>query len=163
MTRIKKLASLMLTVFAAGALYCQAEEITVMGYTEDGQETGSGTIVIDGSIVFGKDGIQVLNAGSQQTSVISYEGIDHLSFMGVDAVRMTKADSPYRLRENPVETELAVLGFKGEPTDVKIYDMAGKAVENIAAWRGENINVAHLSPGIYLLAIEKTIIKFVKK
>ncbi|PID89967.1 MAG: hypothetical protein CSA97_05310 [Bacteroidetes bacterium] len=66
------------------------------------------------------------------------------------------------LTPNPVTDRLEVLGLK-ESTQAQVYNLYGQGIRTERMAPGENLNLADLKPGIYILRIAGQSLRFVKK
>ena len=135
-------------------------------YFDDSREA---TVVnlLDGSrLVFGGEpAFDFSNCGSAPGRInvadvkrITFEG----KWTGVEGV--SKEATSLRLRSNPVEAILSVEGYDGsKPAVVSIYSIAGREALHVENWKGEDINVSHLPTGVYILRINNSTLKFIKK
>ena len=153
----------MAIVAAASA---SANTTMTVTYFDDSREA---TVVnlLDGSrLVFGGEpAFDFSNCGSAPGRInvaavkrITFEGI----WTGVEGV--SKEATSLRLRSNPVEAILSVEGYDGsKPAVVSIYSIAGREALHVENWKGEDINVSHLPTGVYILRINNSTLKFIKK
>ena len=164
MKKTKFICGAVTAMMLGAAVPASAEEITAILYSENNQELASAPILTDYAITFAQDGINVLNGDKQLVATMPYEGAWSIQFMGVNAgVDQISVEKSFRLKENPVDAILEVVGYNEGVTTLRIYDMAGKMriVDN--NWDGNPVDVTALSPGMYLLSINNTTIKFIKK
>lgn len=153
----------MAIVAAASA---SANTTMTVTYFDDSREA---TVVnlLDGSrLVFGGEpAFDFSNCGSAPVRInvadvkrITFEG----KWTGVEGV--SKEATSLRLRSNPVEAILSVEGYDGsKPAVVSIYSIAGREALHVENWKGEDINVSHLPTGVYILRINNSTLKFIKK
>ena len=153
----------MAIVAAASA---SANTTMTVTYFDDSREA---TVVnlLDGSrLVFGGEpAFDFSNCGSAPGRInvadvkrITFEG----KWTGVEGV--SKEATSLRLRSNPVEAILSVEGYDGsKPAVVSIYSIAGREALHGENWKGEDINVSHLPTGVYILRINNSTLKFIKK
>ena len=153
----------MAIVAAASA---SANTTMTVTYFDDSREA---TVVnlLDGSrLVFGGEpAFDFSNCGSAPGRInvadvkrITFEG----KWTGVEGV--SKEATSLRLRSNPVEAILSVEGYDGsKPAVVSIYSIAGREALHVENWKGEDINVSHLPTGVYILRINNSTLKFIKK
>lgn len=163
MNKTKFICGAVFAMMIGGVATAMADDITAIMYSEDNQAIDSAPIETQYAITFGNDGINVLNADKQLLKTVPYAGVHYIQLMGVAAVGMLEADSSLALKENPVGSTLEIVGYGNGATTLRIYDLAGRqrlAAEN---WNGESVNVSNLSPGMYIVSIDSTTIKFIKK
>ena len=65
---------------------------------------------------------------------------------------------------NPVKDNLNIRNAENMyGNDVCIYSITGVLVSKYSQWNGEDIDISHLSPGIYFINTNSTTLKFVKQ
>ena len=156
---------------AASVGFASAEELNVVAVDVDGNPLESVTVTDATVIRFASSGIEFYKTDGSFTSpdiletTINYSGVDHLSFeYGVNKVEGILSDgTSLALRENPVADVLDFIGFDGNETDVYVYDLSGALRLKVSAWNGTPIGVANLPQGVYILKINNSTIKFIKK
>ena len=112
-------------------------------------------------LAFGQTGIDISNDGEASVS-IPYLKIQSISFGDLSRVGEIHS-ATIGLRQNPVGNMLQVTGQDSKSAVLGITSMDGKTMLLIKDWHGEDIDVAALHPGIYLLSINNNTIKFIKK
>ena len=144
-----------------GTAYLQAEK-TVKVTSSDGS-AASMPLTTETRISLLPAGIDVVNPGEVTVS-LPYSAIQSISFENTDvsATDIVNADV-LRLRHNPVESFLEFTGHDGRPSHLSVSSIGGVRMLALSAWKGEAVDVSSLVPGIYLLTIDKTTIKFIKK
>lgn len=109
------------------------------------------------------DGIEIANEGESLVS-LPYSQVMTISFntekVGVGRV---EAASPLSLRRNPVESRLEIAGHDGSAAQLRVTSLAGQLAVSLDAWKGEPVDVTHLTPGVYILNINNQTLKFIKK
>lgn len=113
-------------------------------------------------ISFGETGIDIINEGESPVS-FQYLNISSISFGQGSGVNAIQAGTSLRLASNPVGDILRIYGFESKTAPLSISSLNGTSMLSIRQWKGEDINVSHLNPGIYLLTINNNTIKFIKK
>ena len=98
-----------------------------------------------------------MKAGADVPNVTS------LSFDETTGIESPKVESSIFVFPNPVKETLTVKGVEKDAI-ISLYDMSGKLLQAITSQENStDINVSSLQQGIYLLQIDKQIIKFIKK
>jgi len=98
-----------------------------------------------------------MKAGADVSNVTS------LSFDETTGIESPKVESSIFVFPNPVKETLTVKGVEKDAI-ISLYDMSGKLLQSITSQENStDINVSSLQQGIYLLQIDKQIIKFIKK
>lgn len=146
------------------ALPSSAQEISAILYDESNQELARATVATDYAITFSDEGINILNADKNLVASMPYDQAYYIQLMGVIAgIDDITIDSSLRLKENPVVSTLEVMGYSGGATTLRIFDISGQLSASFSNWEGAPVDVSSLSPGIYLLSINRSIIKFIKQ
>lgn len=154
----------MSALLLGSALPSSAEEISAVLYNESNQELARATVQTDYAITFSDEGINILNADKNLVTSMPYDQAYYIQLMGVNAsIDDLTIDTSLRLKENPVVSVLEVMGYAGDPATLRIFDMSGKLCTSVSNWDGAPVDVSSLSPGMYLLSLNRSIIKFIKK
>ena len=141
-----------------------AQKISAILYSEDNQELAKATIETDYAITFSDEGINVLNAEKNLVTTMPYDKAYYIQLMGViSGIEDLTIDSSLRLKENPVGSTLELMGYADGPATLRIFDMSGKICASFSNWDGAAVDVSSLSPGMYILSLNRSIIKFMKK
>lgn len=156
-----------LAVFAAmaGVAWAQEEvELKVVANNEDGVAVGEAPVTLESKLRFSKSEVN-LYTGEILTSAFRYADMKSLSFRydKFTGMKSVKADTPLRLRNNPVGEFLELLGTSGECRPLSVSDLRGGVRIYLPEWNGEPVDVADLAPGLYFVTVNKTTFKFIKK
>ena len=114
---------------------------------------------------FADEGVEVYSDESL-TAVFHYSDLNTISFRYDTGSSVAGLDSEtsLRLRSNPVAENLEFIGFSGESVSLSVCGLKGEPLINVAAWRGQPVDVSSLSPGLYLARIgESGTFKFIKR
>lgn len=147
------------------AIAVQAEVNMVVNQAEGGT-TREVTITTASTVTFTASGFTVTGADSQVVD-FAYGNVLNITFAsGPSAIGniAEEAKATFRLAQNPVGETLSVI----TPADFEsgrltITSLNGSTALSESAWDGTTLNVSALAPGVYLLTIDKTTIKFIKK
>ena len=159
----KMLAAMM--VLSLAALPSEADtKVVVHQSQENDQEVA---ITTESTITFSETGFSV-NASATQQMEFAYGNVESITFAvsgqsGINGVTATKQHG-YTLAENPVGDLLTVITpatFK--EARLSIVSFNGRNVFSNDSWTGTPVNVSSLAPGLYLLTIDSTTLKFIKK
>ena len=158
-------------IAAASVGTASAEVLNVVAVDAQGNTLETVTVTDATVIRFASSGIEFYKTDGSGTSAgvlettINYSGVDHLSFAyGLNKVEGLVSDgTSLALRENPVSDVLDLIGFDGNEADVYVYDLSGALKLKVSAWNGSPIGVAQLSQGVYILKVNNSTIKFIKK
>lgn len=81
---------------------------------------------------------------------------------GIENLTATPAET-LRLACNPVGSTLELVGNITAPGELSVWSTDGRRVVAVANWSGQTVDVSALFPGIYIVTINNTAIKFIKK
>ena len=158
----KSIAALVAAVCLTGMPASAETKVLVHG--AEGDPAGV-HITTASKITFGAEGI-VVATSETETQTFPYASTAKLSFATEQSGigNLAAATDGIRLLENPVADELRfALPADFEAADLAVYGLSGQTLVSVAHWTGAPVNVASLTPGIYLAKINSTTIKFVKK
>ncbi len=109
------------------------------------------------------DGIEIANEGLS-TVALPYSKVQTIAFnTNVVGIGRVESGSALSLRRNPVETQLEIDGHDGAEVSLRVTSLAGQLAVSLDAWKGEPVDVTHLTPGVYILNINNQTLKFIKK
>lgn len=116
-------------------------------------------------ITFASDGFDVtLNGEEASITSFKFDAVNKLTFADATSVENILNDAKHvRVAPNPVRDYLHITGSDlliGK--ELSIYSVAGQNILNLSNWDGKDIDVSHLSKGIYIVNINSTTLKFVK-
>ncbi|MBR6756923.1 MAG: T9SS type A sorting domain-containing protein [Bacteroidaceae bacterium] len=94
----------------------------------------------------------------------NYTQVKRITFKnGPAALGEVDVMQPLVVMPNPVQDNLYLVGGNDlHGTDVNVYSVIGMHVMKVAGWNGDAIDVSHLAPGVYVINIQSTTLKFVK-
>ena len=156
----------MLVAAATSFLSARAEgELKIVALDATGNVISEEIVPTDGSLSFSSSGVNLRDAETLPVAKFDFAGLNMLTFeytsgAGVEEVR---AANHLRLAHNPVSENLEIIGFTGSVVPVKVYDSKGALRVVVKEWKGGNIDVSTLAPGLYFVTVNKTPIKFIKK
>lgn len=118
---------------------------------------------VDTKIQVTGSGIQIVNG--TQTLSVPYSDINRIRFQtSLSSLgEISGSTATYALRRNPVEASLEILGFSGRQVPLTIASADGHTVFSTSRWNGEDIDVTRLAPGIYIVNVDNTTLKFIKQ
>lgn len=139
-------------------------QLHVVASNADGVEIGKSTVTLESRLRFSESGVEVYS-GEMLTDVFHYADMANLKFAYLQGtgIATIPASSGLHLRSNPVGDLLEPLGLSAESANLSVTDLGGKVYCSAPKWRGEPIDVSNLTPGLYLVTINKTTLKFIKK
>ena len=134
-------------------------------FVHGAEGTPQGLVITTASkITFGPDGITVATDGTNQQT-FAYGNTAKLTFeanqVGVDNIA---AAGDFTLAENPVGDQLLInvpADFEGAA--LSVVSLSGQSLLQMQAWQGQPVDVSNLGKGIYLVTIDSTTLKFIKK
>lgn len=154
--------TLIAAVATVAAGVAGAVEPTTITIWQNGNEVASKAICNDSELTFGNALTFFYTPGSEG-EVFELNEHTVLTFNGRSGVNGIQADmGAFTLRSNPVGSTLELIGPSGMTTDLEIFAIYGARVINIPAWQGESVDVAALTPGVYILKLNNQTIKFIK-
>lgn len=162
----QKIRLVALGAFAAvaGQSFGEDVKLYVQGNDTEGKVVSSYIVGLDSKLRFSAEGVNVYN-GDAPTATFSYADIASLSFsyQNLSEVVSVADDSGLRLRKNPVEDSLEIIGFSGVPVSLTVTDLKGAVRVSCPQWQGETVAVDGLSSGLYFVTINQKTLKFIKK
>ena len=162
---MRKFTSFVAFFVAAGlAATVQAADLYVVARDAQGNVVNEAKVNVESTLNFTGTAVEVRSPQSL-LATFPYENVSAITFRygdgaGVGALKVT---NNLRLRENPVQANLEIAGFEGEPVSLTVFDSKGGVVLKRDGWNGENVNVSSLAPGLYFVTVNKTTLKFIKK
>ena len=155
---IKKTTFLALALLAAGQLMV-AQTFQMIVVSADGNETTYPVSTVQ-KVVFENNTMTVkTNTGSDATNITCIKFTQD----GNAGIKNQKSEPSIFVFPNPVGETLTVNGVKKDEI-INLYDMSGALLKTVTSQEtATNINVSSLKQGVYLLRIDKQVIKFLKK
>lgn len=165
---MKKMSKILLPVVAVlCALPARADgEVTLQVVANDAEDTeiGRAPVTLESKLCFSDKEVEVYS-GETLSAVFGYSGLTSLTFVydTTTGIASEGALDMLRLRQNPVDDNLGFVGFAGEQASLTLSALNGETVVNIPEWGGEDIYVGSLPTGLYLVTVNNTTFKFIKK
>lgn len=99
------------------------------------------------------------------SSEYNYSDVESITIAQASGLsEATVAATAYTLATNPVADVLRINGFKGsEGVQLSLSSLSGATVVSLSDWQGQEIRVADLAPGLYILSIDSQTLKVIKK
>lgn len=119
----------------------------------------SAATFLNGQISFGAD------EGETTTTLkaIDLKGIEKITFVDdPTAVKSVVANPAAKLRVVVMGNTLRVKGYSGPATRLTIVAATGQTIQHYGTWRGGDINIATLTPGVYIAKVGNQTFKFSK-
>lgn len=156
------IAALAMTALAGSAF---AETTVKVTFLDEAKPPVTANITPESKLVFGGTPFFEFSKCDGPTGRIAAADVKRISFEGSwMSVASPRVESTLRLRTNPVDRVLSVEGFDRETEAVlSIYTISGREAVRIAAWKGEDVDVSKLPTGVYILRINQSTLKFIKK
>ena len=119
----------------------------------------SAATFLNGQISFGADEGETTTA----LKAIDLKGIEKITFVDdPTAVKSVVASSAAKLRAVVMGNTLRVKGYSGPATRLTIVAATGQTIQNYGTWHGGDINIATLTPGVYIAKVGNQTFKFSK-
>lgn len=115
-------------------------------------------------LTFGDEGVEIWKNGQAATETFLYGKVRNFRFEGiVDGIETVVSDYAGRgLIPVCNDATLRILGWNGEPTTLRIFNLVGIEMLAVSRWNGENVDVSTLSKGTYILKVNNQSVKFIK-
>lgn len=158
---MKKTLSLLIAILCASSAKAENAKVVVEP-SKEGAPAQETALTVDTKITFTPTTVQIDNGGTQTS--FTFADISQIRFItSTSGITPIMADGTYGLLRNPMETELVITGYQGSPAALSITSISGQTVYRNDSWPGDPVNVEALSPGAYILTINDTTLKFIKK
>jgi len=157
--RFKSALALLMMVFLSGTAFAQS---SMTFYDTTGQAKESWLLQDVGKVTFDGGNIVVTHFDGTYTTAINevlsikFTDVDNQDPTSIEKISQDKA----QLRIVTGEQSIRVLG--ADSGAVTIWSVTGQQIYNNRHWNGEEINIAHLERGIYIISINSTTFKFNK-
>lgn len=153
---MKKIIFLGIALLAAGQ-FMVAQTFQMIAVSADGDETTYPVSTVQ-KVVFENNTMTVkMKAEDDATNITC------IKFSQDTGIKEQKSESSFFVFPNPVIETLTVNGIK-KGAIINLYDMSGALLKTVISQDNVmNINVSSMQPGMYLLQIDKQVIKFLKK
>lgn len=163
----KTIKSLLLAAALGSASGLWAEDVKVLNVAaqdSDGNVIAEAPVTLESELRFTETGMEILDEGMLK-ALFNYSDMAAFSFnlSTVTGMSAPTAISPLGLRQNPVPEALGITGFDSTSAALTVSDLKGEIKVALSDWRGEDIDVSSLAPGLYFVTINKTTLKFIKK
>ncbi len=114
-------------------------------------------------VVFTNDNFKVYTTSRDEDSYSIYV-IEKMMFGGTaTSVDEATSENPIKLYPNPV-SDVLTIEYDANVAYATITDMMGVVIKNISLNPAKTtIDVSSLQPGVYLLSLEKQVVKFIKQ
>lgn len=147
-------------IAATASLGLRAETM-LYGYDKEGNEH-SVKVTDASSLRFTDTGVSVYE-GESPVHTFLYDELEYFKIYDPNSVEQVTGQGLLRLAQNPVSNYIAVVGYTGGETTLTVTSMAGMQALSVSHWNGEPVEAGTLTPGLYILNINNTSIKFIKK
>ena len=131
-----------------------------------GNDGNSRQFAVDetGEIFFGIDYMSILpSSAASEMTTIQMDDVSKVLFDGqVNIVDVSEAPT-LTLTPNPAAASFALHGLGDEPQLVTVYSMSGAQVLQGRYGDGEQIDIASLAKGIYMVRAGMSIVKLIKR
>ena len=116
-----------------------------------------------GEIYFGTDYMAVLPSASADMTVIQMDDVHKVLFDGQLNIIDASEAPTLTLMPNPATESFALHGMGEEAQTVTVYSMSGAQVLQGRYTDGEQIDIATLAKGIYMVRAGMSIVKLIKR
>ncbi|MCM1490504.1 MAG: T9SS type A sorting domain-containing protein [Muribaculum sp.] len=161
----RNIALLAFSALIAGNVNAEGQtELKVLANSTDGAVVSQSVITMDSKLRFSETGVEVYS-GETLSEVFNYADIANISFYYDTAtgVKVVEVAEGWKLRSNPVSAFLEPIGKKVDSATLSVADLSGSVRISLSDWHGEPVDVSDLTPGLYLVTIDKSTLKFIKK
>lgn len=155
-----------LLILASAANVAGAAEndgVRIVTKDASGQSTGTVAVTTDSKIKFTDEGIAVYE-GEAQLASFAYDKCATISFLspgsGIEAV---DNGSDLVLLTNPAYDQLLFSGYENVSAPLAVFSVNGQRMVYVKNWQGQPVDVSHLTPGLYLISVNNSTFKFIKK
>lgn len=119
------------------------------------------------SIVFETSQLSIKDKQYAVIQNFDYSDVIKITFneeLNTESVEEKNSNATLTLFPNPVKDNISISCDETMyGSDLCIYTLTGTLVTKQTNWKGENINVSNLNPGIYFININSTTLKFIKQ
>lgn len=119
------------------------------------------------SIVFETSQLSIKDKQYAVIQNFDYSDVIKITFneeLNTESVEEMNSNATLTLFPNPVKDNISISCDETMyGSDLCIYTLTGTLVTKQTNWKGENINVSNLNPGIYFININSTTLKFIKQ
>lgn len=145
----------------AGGVAAADDGLTMTVSPEQG--TPQTVAVAAGDILEFSETGMALMTGDVQKASFSWPQLQTLTFNVPTSVDRLLAGDAMRPLRNPVEDVLEMTCPPEQPCALYISNTGGALVLRVNAWNGEPVDVSSLSAGIYLVTVNNSTFKIIKK
>jgi len=154
---MKKITFLGLALLAAGQLMV-AQTLQLIAVSADGNETTYPVSTVQ-KVVFENNAMTVKTNTGDATNITCIKFTQDEN----EGIKNQKLEPSIFAFPNPVSETLTVKGVKKDAI-INLYDMSGALLKTVTSQENStNVDVSTLQKGVYLLRIDKQVIKFIKK
>lgn len=163
MTNLKTFSKILLMslLFSAATIFAQTG-IKVTFYSGSAQDY---TIETSGKLYFSGSNLLIKTSSSAADVSVPTNIIRKITF--TTAVLSTQEigqnKDKFALYPNPASDFIQISSDKKDKMKVKIYSSTGRMVHSGTYLPKESINISELAPGFYLVQVDQTTIKLIKK
>lgn len=155
-----------LLALAGAALWAGAAQdagVSIEAKDASGQSTGIVAVNLNTKIKFSSTGMEVYD-GQTQIASFAYADCAKVTFLSTESgIEAVGNEAALTLLTNPAYDQLEFSGFDGIPAQLAIYSVNGQRMAYVSAWQGQPVDVSRLPQGLYLLTVNNSTFKFIKK
>lgn len=151
-------------MLAVGALLPATADRSISIAYADGSEPLSRPLSESLHLKFSDAGKLDISEGDALIASVPLADIKNITFTPPSAVEeITDNSDALRLVSNPVEDTLRLRGDFSNPASLAIFGVDGTLRGRLSDYHGEDLDVSYLPSGLYILTINHTSLKFIKK
>jgi hypothetical protein len=153
----------LLSGILAISLQCFAQTEMIVVKTDGSEQNFS--ITESGKLYFDETNliVEVSNDDLYPNAYIALNTIRKLLFPNYTGVENTLAEQGIAVYPNPAGRFIRIAGGEQEKIQVTLLSMEGKILLYRQVNANEDIDVSHLSPGLYLIRVNTKTLKFIKQ
>lgn len=164
---MKKTSRILLgSAFAAVSLGASAQttQLLVVAKDTEGKIVAEAPVSAESRLIISEKGVEVMS-GEQLSAVFGYADMTSFGFRldQLSGIGEVNAPGSLILRQNPVADILEFKEYPAAPASLTITDIRGAVSYSAEGWNGEAVNVSAFAPGLYLVTVNDTTLKFIKK
>lgn len=164
---MKKTSRILLgTAFAAASMCASAQtsQLLVVAKDAEGKVVAEAPVSVESRLIISERGVEVMS-GEELSAVFGYADMSSFGFRldQLSGIGDVRASESLILRQNPVTDNLEFKEYPAAPASMTITDIRGAVRYSAEGWNGEAVNVSALAPGLYLVTVNDTTLKFIKK
>lgn len=164
---MKKTSRILLgSAFAAVSIGASAQtsHLLVVAKDAEGKIVAEAPVSTESRLIISDKGVEVMS-GEELSAMFGYADMTSFGFrLGqLSGIGEVGSAESLILRQNPVADFLEFKEYPADAASLTITDIRGAVRYSAEGWNGEAVNVSALAPGLYLVTVNDTTLKFIKK